>query len=173
MRIGAVMQDYLPIVANLIIAGGAIWAARTAAILGVKGYREQKKHDRQEELIRRRQHEYERYLTAFGKAGRWKGVDGEKHTEAEAEYHEAHSNLVLVGSDEVIQAVNRFHRYYVESARVDPKEAKMHYAQMIIAMRKDGFEETTLSAKEVAMNLPWTIGSEDVNPIDWMEREGA
>ncbi len=166
---GVVMQDYLPVIANLIIAAGAIWAARTAAKLGVKGYREQKKQDREEELIKRRQLEYERYLTAFSNAGRWKGVDDEKHAEAEAEYHEAHSNLLLVGSDDAITAANKFHRYYVHAERVDPREVKMRYAAMIVAMRKDGFEETELSVREVAMNIPWTIGNEDVVPIDWTQ----
>ena len=117
----------------------------------VKGYREQKKLDREEDLVKRRQLEYERYLTAFGNAGRWKGVDDKIHAEAEAEYHEAHSNLLLVGSDEAIMAANEFHRYYVDSDIVDPKEAKTRYARMIVAMRKDGFEESSLSVREIAM----------------------
>ena len=161
------MESYVPLLQGLVVAVGAVLAAVLAAFLGVRGYRQQKKQDREEELIKRRQTEYERYLTAFGNAGRWKGVDSDKHTEAEAEYHEAHSNLLLVGADEVIQAANEFHRYYVDTRPMDPKEMKLRYAKMVMAMRGDGFEKTSLSAKEVAMNIPWTVGDENVNPIYW------
>ena len=163
---------------NAIVAVGTIVAALVAALIaanrGVKVYEKQKRQDRNEDLIKRRQLEYERYLTAFTTAGRWKGVDDERHAEAEAVYHEAHDNLMLVGSDEAILAANAFHRYYVDSEQLDPQEAKMRYARMLVAMRKDGFEETKLSVRGVAMNIPWTIGNEKIVPIDWdeVEREG-
>lgn len=156
---------------DAIVAMGTIVAALVAALIaanrGVKVYEKQKRQDRKEDLVKRRQDEYERYLTAFTRAGRWKDVDDELHAGAEAEYHEAHDTIMLVGSDEAIAAANAFHRYYVDSEHVDPKEAKMRYAQMLVAMRRDGFEETKLSVREVAMNIPWTMGDEKQVPIDW------
>lgn len=166
------------VLGDAIVAIGTVVAALVAALIaanrGIKIYEKQKRQDRKEDLIKRRQHEYERYLTAFTRAGRWKGVDDERHAEAESEYHEAHDTIMLVGSDEAIKAANAFHRYYVDSERVDPKEAKMLYANMVVAMRKDGFEETGLSIQEVAKNIPWTMGDENLTPIDWgeVERKG-
>ena len=161
------MEPYLPLVGYLVALITGIAVALIAANQAVKGYREQKILDRQEDLIRRRQQEYERYLGAFTQAGRWKGVDPIKHAEAEGEYHRAHDNLLLVASDDVVTAANVFHRYYVYTSSPDPKETKLRYAAMVVAMRKDGFEETTLSVKEVAMNIPWTMGNESVRPINW------
>jgi hypothetical protein len=160
-------MQYLPVLQGLIIAVGAVAAAGLAAILGVRGYREQKRQDREEDLWRKRQQVYERYLLAFSRAGRWKGLDNEKHADAEAEYHEAHDAILLVGSDQVIAAANDFHRYYVYSRVPAPVETKMRYARMVIEMRREGFESTALSVKEVAINIPWTMGDEDVNPINW------
>lgn len=164
---------YLSLLGNAIIATGTVIAALLVASLGVRGYRAQKKQDREEELIRRRQREYERYLTSFLRAGRWKTRDLEKHAEAEDEYHEAHGNILLIGSDEVIQAANEFHSYYVSTTSVSPKETKLRYSEMVIAMRQDGFEETKLSVREVAMNIPWIAGDEEINPIDWEEDENS
>ena len=161
------MQDYIPLLQGLLVAGGALIAALVAARRGVQAYGEQKKQDREEELIRRRQSEYERYLTAFGRAGRSKGIDLNRHAEAQEEYHEAHANLLLVGSERVIEAANAFHRYYVHADPVDPKEMKLLYAKMVVEMRREVFEETKLSAVEVAKNIPWTVGDEDIRPIDW------
>ncbi len=164
---GVVVQSYLPLLGNLIVAAGAILAAFIAANRGVKAYREQKRQDREEELIRRRQSEYESFLTAFGTAGRWKGVDPQKHYEAENKYHAAHNNLLLIASEKVIECANQFHSYYVNAQPVEPKEMKLRYARMVVEMRKEVFEETKLSVREVAMNIPWTVGNEDVVPIDW------
>jgi hypothetical protein len=61
----------------------------------------------------------------------------------------------------VIVAANFFHRYYADSAEPSWREVKRRYALMIIAMREDGFEETSLTTEEVAHNIPWTIGREN------------
>lgn len=200
------------ILQSLFTGGGAVLAAAIVAGAGFLGYGRQKRADRKYDLVQRRQREYERFITAFSKAGRWKvavndaaeltrrwdqqveqlqgtenedGYDSavemynyyakqhrealEKHAEAEAEYHEAHSNLLPIGSDATIQAVNDFHRYFVSPGPSDPSETKIRYAKMLIAMRRDSFEKTKLSVKGVAMNIPWTMGNEDENPINWDE----
>jgi hypothetical protein len=148
------------IIQGILTSGGAVMAAITVAAAGLFGYGRQKSADRRHELLQRRQREYERFLTAFGNAGRWKGIDAEKHATAEAEYHEAHSNILLIGSDDVMAATNAFHRYYVDAEWLDWRRAKRHYAEMVVAMRKDSFEESRFTVEEVAANIPWTIGDE-------------
>lgn len=91
----------------------------------------------------------------------------ENHRSAELEYHKAHESMLPAASDNTLIAVNNFHRFYVEHTVVPPKEAKILYARMIIAMRKDSFEQTSLTVKEIAMNIPWTMASEESHPIDW------
>jgi hypothetical protein len=144
-------------ITSLIGVAGAVLAAVITANLGIKNYREQKREDRQHDLVKRKQQEYERYLTAFYRAARWKDKNKGKHAEAEADYHEAHNNLLLVGADAVIVAANAFHRYYTDATASQSGEVKHLYAKMIIAMREDGFEVTSLSTEEVAKNIPWTI----------------
>lgn len=200
------------IIDNVTTSAGAVLAAVIVATAGFFGYGRQKKADRDYDLIKRRQQEYERFITAYSTAGRWKtevnnlaeytaywddqvkqmqGVRdqddeeltmavhrynyyAQKHEDAEenrrraeGEYYEAHDNLLPIGSDETILAVNNFHRHVADRERNDPLEHKILYAKMLIAMRRDSFEETKLSVKEVAMNIPWTYGDEDENPIDW------
>lgn len=66
----------------------------------------------------------------------------------------SHGNFLPAGVDQVIMAANRCHRYYVDESLSDALELKVLYARMIIEMRKDGFEETTLTVKGIAMNMP-------------------
>ncbi len=68
--------------------------------------------------------------------------------------------MLLHASDEVVKAVNAAHRYYVEAEEVDWRTYKRLYAEMIIAMRKDGYSPTKLSVQEIVDNIPWTIGTE-------------
>jgi hypothetical protein len=145
---------------SVVPAAGTVVAAVILAVAGIVGYRQQKEADRKHELIQHRQDEYQAYLLAFQQASRWKGVDPWKHAEAEALYHDTHNNMLLTASDEVINAANAAHNYYTESDQVDWRKYKKLYAEMIIAMRKDGFERTNLSLGEVAKNIPWTIGTE-------------
>jgi hypothetical protein len=149
----SVVVEYVPLIVALVAFAGTILAASITANRGLRNYREQKDADREYDLIKRRQQEYERYLTAFGRAGRWKGNNPQKHEEAEAEYHEAHDNLLLIGSDGVIIAANAFHSQYVSRDPREWRETKRRYADLVIAMRKDGFEETELTNEEISENI--------------------
>jgi hypothetical protein len=148
------------IVENLITSGGTVLAALLVALAALFGYRRQKEADRDYDLVKLKQKEYERYLLAFHEASRWKGVDAERHEEAENAYHNAQNYMLLHASEDVIRTVNAAHRYYVEADRVDWQTFKRLYAEMIIAMREDGYSPTKLSIREMADNIPWTIGSE-------------
>jgi hypothetical protein len=144
------------------------------ALAGFFGYRNQKSADRKHELIQRKQQIYEHYLTAFRHASYWnyspeekKGLSPEeidyvqsKHAEAQFVYHDSHLMMLLVASDEVMETTNAFHRYYVETPRIEWREAKRLYAEMVHAMRKDGFEESRFTVEELAGQIPWTIGNE-------------
>jgi MprA protease rhombosortase-interaction domain-containing protein len=142
-------------------AFGPIMGAVILAAAGLLGYGRQKKADRQSDLVKLRQREYERYLRAFQEASRYKGVDDQKHAAAEAEYHDAQHFMLLHASPKVIKAVNAAHRYYVETDYLDWRTFKRLYAKMILAMRNDGYSPIRWwSAKRLADEIPWTIGDE-------------
>lgn len=139
---------------------GPIVVALIVAAAGFFGYGRQKEADRRYDLVKLKQKEYERYLNAFQEASRWKGVDNDKHAEAESTYHNTQNYMLLHASEEVVKAVHAAHTYYVDSEVVDWRTYKRLYAEMIIAMRKDGYTPTKLSVQEVAENIPWTMGTE-------------
>lgn len=150
----------LQVMQSIVSAIGTMVAAAIVAGAGLWGYGRQKKTDREYDLVRLRQQEYERFLLAFQRAGRWKNIDHERHAEAESEYHDTHNFMLLHASEEVIRTANAAHRYYVDSEQVNWRTFKRLYAEMLVAMRRDGFEKTRLSAEEVAANIPWTVGTE-------------
>jgi hypothetical protein len=148
------------IVESLITSAGPLLAALVVASAAYFGYGRQKEADRKYDLKKINQEEYQQYLLAFQEASRWKGVDDDLHAKAENRYHNTQNYMLLHASEDVIRAVNAAHRYYVEADRVDWQTFKRLYAQMIIAMRADGYSPISLSVRELADNIPWTIGSE-------------
>jgi hypothetical protein len=148
------------IVESAITSSGTVLAAFLVAWAAISGYRRQKEADRNYDLVKLKQQEYERYLRAFHEASRWKGVNDELHEQAENEYHNTQNYMLLHASEDVIRAVNTAHRYYVEADPPDWQTYKKLYAKMIIAMREDGYSPTELSEFEMADNIPWMIGRE-------------
>lgn len=108
-----------------------------------------KTHANPDDLRNKQQIAENRYLEAT-----------DKHADAQATYNDAHEMMLLVASDEVIVAANKFHTYYTESEQRDWRKAKELYAEMIVAMRNDGFSDTKLSPEEIARNIPWTLWDE-------------
>ncbi len=153
------MIDVLELLSNPQVFGPIV-VALIVATAGFFGYGRQKEADRRYDLVKLKQKEYERYLNAFQEASRWKGVNKDKHAEAESTYHLAQNYMLLHASKKVVKAVNAAHRYYVESEVVDWRTYKKLYAEMIVAMRKDGYNQKKLSVQEVKDNIPWTIGTE-------------
>jgi hypothetical protein len=124
-----------------------------------KEYAAQKEIDRKIELRNRMMREYERYLTAYRANtslvdfGRNFAVDSPERITAETEYWLAYSSLFQLASASVLLAVTEFHtlaflhKTTLKGEAVD-QEFKRLYAEMIIKMRKDAFEETELDKED-------------------------
>ncbi len=145
---------------SMFVSGGTILSALILGGAAFFGYGRQKNADRTYDLVKLKQEEYELYLRAFQESSLWKGVNDELWEQAQNAYHNAQNYMLLHASEDVIKAVNAAHRYYVDSEVVDWREFKRLYAEMIIAMRADGYTPSTLSIQEMADNIPWTMGSE-------------
>jgi hypothetical protein len=157
------------ILAALITAGGIVVAAVIAS-QSIESYRKQKsvdnenhshqkEIDRKEEVAKRQRAEYERYFELFWlletvKAGT------EEHAAIFAEYQSVRDNLAFYTSDEGLRKVSEFHKYIVDHPKAEDKDldvVKDLYASMILALRKDCYGETDLTAEQIRSWLTITI----------------
>jgi 8-oxo-dGTP pyrophosphatase MutT (NUDIX family) len=139
-----------------------------AALFGLLVYRQQKKTDRKDELIHRRRKEYERYLTAYRARASLGDFDREfarnspEVIKTESEYWLAYSSLFQFAVDSVLLSVAEFHKFAwmrdpALTGEAWEQEFKSRYANMIIEMRKDAFEETRLDKEQVEQHLPFNF----------------
>jgi len=135
-----VSADLLPIlVAVLTIAG----AAAT--------YAYQKRVDRQNQLIDLRRASYQELLTSLQRY-----LD-KRTDENRQEFSAARTRAFIVASDEVAVAVGKFVAASVNQigvSRPDGEAVLRLYAEMVIAMRRDCFEQTRLMPSEVVEIAP-------------------
>ncbi len=144
-------SEYIPLIQSGITATAVLVAALIAAYLSVRTYRQQKNLDRKQE-------EYRSYVATFEEANFWNGKgDRQKHKEAEAKYHQARVGLLLVASEDVIDAAATFHNCYVSPTPLQEKKEELFntFAAMIAAMRKDGFDKAITTPEEVKKRIPW------------------
>jgi actin-related protein len=133
-----------------------------AAYLATRGYRGQKKADREAELEKQKAESYVRFLNAFGDANRLiqkQQYDREAHEDAKEEYLRAFTEMFLLASPDVLEKANEFHRLVARPEGEDgtPSETKRSYAEVLRRMRKDAFqttEETDLTAENIGRWLP-------------------
>jgi len=162
----------VPLFQSLITATGVVTAAVVAAILARQSYVKQKERDREEDIRTRRAEEYEGYIKAFRgvlyHAARLRQPgQGREDTEwflgeARARYDETFNYLTVIASDRVFLCATDLHdrvSQHYEGATVKPKEIGADekignlYTKLIVAMRKDCFEETKLSKRQINPRL--------------------
>jgi hypothetical protein len=90
---------------------------------------------------------------------------------AEKKYWRTYSSLFQVASDEVLLAVTDFHEFawlQKTSLRGEAwyQEFRRLYADMIIKMRKDAFEKTTLDRQVVEQRLPFSFAGSSNGQTD-------
>jgi hypothetical protein len=160
-----------------------------AALIGVWTYREQKKVDRENyirqketdrsiELRAQRKQAYEGYLTAYRKYTSLYDFDPQPADNSEAviravnEYWLAYSNLFHIASDPVLTAVSNFHNWaWLGNPSVTEENVndfREKYAAIIITMREDVSEKTSLSLDEIKYIAPFNFvpnGSKEKEPV--------
>jgi hypothetical protein len=164
------MGPYIDLFQGLPSAIGVISAAVVGAIFARRSYVKQKEIDREEDLRKRRAEEYESYIKTFRKVMKnledlQKQARNAEDTEwflgeARAEYDELYTFLVVIASDEVCLRAAALHDYLSKRYNRESKdiyemrdeEIRNLYSELITAMRRDCFEETSLSPLQIN---PW------------------
>ncbi len=127
-----------------------ILVALVALCGGLVGYWNQKRIDRGVELQTRRPDCYLRFMDSLLRVG--------ADPAALAAFNAARMELALIASDRVLRAAAAFSDY---ASRTSPPAVerdmsvfKSLLADVVAEMRRDGFEETKLSGKDLAFALP-------------------
>lgn len=129
------------------------WGNIAAAFIAVGGgfavYGNQKRLDRRSALIEKKREAYERYLRAY------------LFTDTKDRFEElnySRLNAALLASDGVLRAIGSLDQYAIETSGSDTardmERFTQLYAEVVMAMRKDGFEKTRLSLPELRRALP-------------------
>jgi hypothetical protein len=137
------IETYLPILIAAVSIGGAAVT-----------YAYQKRVDRQTTLLEMRRSTYRIYLQAF-----YAMTDNRNGVKEIIDEHlRLKSDLMLVGSDRVIQSVGALSRYYSDTNSNGPDRdlttVKNLVANLIIAMRADCFESSGLKFEEIQTLVP-------------------
>lgn len=136
----------------------AEWSPFLIAILSVAGaagtYAYQRIVDRKSALIEMRRVAYRDYLSAFIAMS----DSPERVEDIRQRYYQAEVELLVVGSDEVIQAVGKLSNFYAvtndDRFNRDAGEVRRLVAEICKAMRSDCFEESNLSIEEIRAIVP-------------------
>lgn len=136
----------------------AEWSPFLIAILSVAGaagtYAYQKIVDRKSALIEMRRAAYRGYLGAFFEMS----DSPERVEDIRRKYYQAEVELLVVGSDAVIQAVGKLSNFYAvtndDRFNRDGAEVRRLVAEICKAMRADCFEESKLSIEEIRAIVP-------------------
>jgi len=134
------------------------WVPIAVAVLTIGGaavtYAYQRTVDRRNALVELRRAAYRDYLAAFldmSNSSEWVAEITNRHNKAEID-------LLVVGSDRVVQQVGDLHRYYSETNHDrfnrDAENVRRLVAQVAKAMRSDCFEESNLSIDQISDLVP-------------------
>ena len=135
--------DWIPIiVAALSILGAAVT------------YAYQRRVDRQTALVEIRRASYRNYLSAFMAMS----DSPERFEDIRRSYYQSEVELLVVGSDSVVQAVGALSRFYTDTNNDrfhrDISEVRRLVAEVCRAMRADCFEKSDLTIGEIQSLVP-------------------
>jgi hypothetical protein len=160
--IGIEIPDHIPCVSEAILNRMPEYvtaiAIIVAGLVAIPLYLVQKWADRRHDLNKQKAESYQRYFDAFWNVNFKAGTS--EHPEAHEEYQKALHDVYILGSDGVFLAVTEFNKYIVEHSKAEDKditEVTKKYANLIIAVRKDGFRKTKLSNEEIRERLTISI----------------
>jgi len=136
----------------------AEWSPFLIAVLSLIGamatYANQKRIDRRSALVEMRRTAYRNYLSSFIAMS----DSPDRVEDIRRKYYQAEVELLVVGSDSVIQAVGRLSNFYASTNgdrfNRDGSEVRRLVAEICKAMRADCFEETKLSIDEIRAIVP-------------------
>jgi len=135
--------DWVPI---LVAAMSVVGAAAT--------YAYQRKVDRRSALIELRRTAYRNYLNAFMAMS----DSPERIEDIRRNYYQSEIDLLVIGSDEVIQQVGMLSQFYASTNHDrfnrDSAEVRRLVAEICKTMRADCFEKTSLSTDEIKALVP-------------------
>jgi hypothetical protein len=136
----------------------AEWTPLLVAVLSLVGaagtYSYQRKVDRKSALVEIRRTAYRNYLGAFMAMS-----DSPDNVEdIRRKYYQSEVELLIVGSDPVIQAVGKLSGFYAatndDRFNRDASEVRHLVAEICKAMRVDCFEKSNLSIEEIRALVP-------------------
>lgn len=136
----------------------AIWTplivAGMTACAALGGYAWNKKIDRKHALIEARRAAYRNYLSAFMAMS----DSPERIEDIRRSYYQSEVELLVVGSDAVIQKVGKLSSFYAatnaDRLNRDASEVRRLVADICKAMRADCFEASRLSTDEIQALVP-------------------
>lgn len=134
------------------------WLPVLVTMLGVAGaagtYAYQKIIDRRSALIDLRREAYRGYLNSFMAMS----DSPERIEDIRRRYYQSEVELLVVGSDRVVQQVGVLSRYYSETNQDrfnrDAQEVRRLVARVCQAMRADCFEKSNLTIDDVQALVP-------------------
>ena len=136
----------------------ADWAPFLLALVSVVGaagtYAYQKRVDRQSALLEMRRTAYRDYLNAFMAMSDSQAL----MDDIRRKYYQSEVELLVVGSDAVVQAVGNLSNFYAVTNdnrfNRDAAEVRRLVAEICKAMRADCFEKSALSTDEIKALVP-------------------
>lgn len=135
--------ELIPIVVAVVTVGGAAVT-----------YLVQKSLDRRNALIEMRRRCYRDYLLAFSAMS----DSPERIEEIRRRYYQAEFDLLIVGSDKVVQSVGDLSNFYAatneDRFNRDAAEVRRRVAIVCQAMRQDCFEKSLLTVEEIQAVVP-------------------
>jgi len=137
---------------------GDSWLPILIAVLPIVGaagtYAYQRKADRKSALVEIRRAAYRNYLNSFMAMS----DTPEAMDDIRRKYYQAETELLVVGSDAVIQRVGALSRFYAitnhDRFNRDASEVRKLVAEVSRAMRDDCFEKTNLSIDDIKALVP-------------------
>ncbi|MCJ8507796.1 hypothetical protein MUU53_07700 [Rhizobium lemnae] len=128
--------------------------ALLTALAGVFAYSWNKRVDRKHALLELRRVAYRNYLNSFmAMSDSPQGVD-----EIRRRLYQSEVELLVVGSDTVVQAVGKLSNFYAitnnDRFNRDAAEVRRLVANVCMSMRADCFEKTDLSIEEIRALVP-------------------
>jgi hypothetical protein len=131
-----------------------IWVAVVTVLGASITYVVQKNLDRRNALVEIRRKCYRDYLSAFSAMSN----SPEKIEDVTRKYYQSEFDLLIVGSDRVVQAVGALSQFYAETNHDrfnrDVKAVRGLVAQVCRAMRRDCFEKSSLTIEEIQALVP-------------------
>jgi hypothetical protein len=135
----------------------AEWLPLLATALGIFGaagtYAYQKRVDRRNQLMDMRRAAYRDFLNVLADLGETSNAP-----HVATKYRMSRVDLFVIASDEVIKTmfefINSFPADKTDSFHVDEHARAIKFADMVRAMRADGYESTSLSTDELVKLSP-------------------